>query len=249
MTKLVTTFAPPADHIATLYDNLEHSIKQYPNVRHASRLITASAFVQIPYLGIRELLADGKRGQYKWQTYAEAADARSALGSGLLYHGIAPGSTVGLYSVNRPEWCLLDAACHAYSLVTVPLYDTLGPDSVEFICNHAELAAVCCSVECLPTLAKCLDKCPTVKLVVCGQCMFLPTPPMSWFSTPCTRWCMACVRRSGCLLSSLATSPPWWSRLRSSWWWAGSTPAHTCPLARMRSPPSATRAAPPACPR
>lgn len=117
-------------------------------------------------MGIRELLADGKRGQYQWQTYAEAADARSALGSGLLYHGIAPGSTVGLYSVNRPEWCLIDAACHAYSLVTVPLYDTLGPDSVEFICNHAELAAVCCSVECLPTLAKCLDKCPTVKLVV-----------------------------------------------------------------------------------
>lgn len=33
MTKLVTTFSPPADHITTLYDNLEHSIKQYPNVR------------------------------------------------------------------------------------------------------------------------------------------------------------------------------------------------------------------------
>lgn len=127
---------------------------------------TTHTILQIPYLGIRELLPDGTRGQYKWQTYTEAADARSALGSGLLYHGIAPGSTVGLYSVNRPEWCLIDAACHAYSLVTVPLYDTLGPDSVEFICNHAELAAVCCSVECLPTLAKCLDKCPTVKLVV-----------------------------------------------------------------------------------
>lgn len=57
---------------------------------------------QIPYLGIRELLPDGKRGQYKWQTYAEVADVRSAIGSGLLYHGIAPGSSVGIYSVNRP---------------------------------------------------------------------------------------------------------------------------------------------------
>lgn len=36
MTKLVTTFAPPADHITTLYDNLEHSIKQYPNVRYVA---------------------------------------------------------------------------------------------------------------------------------------------------------------------------------------------------------------------
>lgn len=32
MTKLVTTYAAPGDHIHTLYDNLEHSIKLYPNV-------------------------------------------------------------------------------------------------------------------------------------------------------------------------------------------------------------------------
>ena len=29
------------------------------------------------------------------------------------------------------EWALLDAAAHAYSMTTVPLYDTLGPDAVE----------------------------------------------------------------------------------------------------------------------
>lgn len=190
MTKLVTTFAPPADCITTLYDNLEHSIKQHPNV---------------PYLGIRELLPDGTRGQYQWQTYAEVATARSALGSGLLYHGIAPGSTVGLYSVNRPEWCLIDAACHAYSLVTVPLYDTLGPDSVEFICNHAELAAVCCSVECLRTLAKCLDKCPTVKLVVRDRAAARAVPDKQRATgrdvSYLHRWCMACAQPSGCLRS------------------------------------------------
>lgn len=49
-------------------------------------------------------------------------------------------------SVNTPEWSLVDAACHAYSMVTVPLYDTLGPDTVKYICNHAELAAVACSL-------------------------------------------------------------------------------------------------------
>lgn len=32
-------------------------------------------------------------------------------------------------AVNQPEWCLVDAACHAYSMVSVPLYDTLGPDT------------------------------------------------------------------------------------------------------------------------
>jgi len=29
------------------------------------------------------------------------------------------------------EWVLLDAAAHAFSMTSVPLYDTLGPDAVE----------------------------------------------------------------------------------------------------------------------
>ena len=50
--------------------------------------------------------------------------------------------------------------------VSVPLYDTLGPDAVRFISNHAELAAVCVSAACLPTMLDCLKDCPTVKLLV-----------------------------------------------------------------------------------
>lgn len=60
----------------------------------------------------------------------------------------------------------MDAACHAYSMASVPLYDTLGPDSVEYICNHAELAAVACSVDVLPRLLEVLPRCASVKLVV-----------------------------------------------------------------------------------
>lgn len=96
----------------------------------------------------------------------QAGDIRTSLGSGLLQLGITPKSMLGLYSVNCKEWVLLDAAAHAYSMVSVPLYDTLGPDAVEFICNHAELAAVGCSAAVLPTLLSCLHKCPTVKLLV-----------------------------------------------------------------------------------
>lgn len=63
---------------------------------------------------------------------------------------------------------LVDGACYAYSLVTVPLYDTLGPDAVRFICSHAELAAIACSSDCLATLLPCLADTPTVQLVVCA---------------------------------------------------------------------------------
>jgi hypothetical protein len=64
------------------------------------------------------------------------------------------------------DWALVDAACHAYSMIPVPLYDTLGPDTVEYISNHAELAAIACSIDLLDTLLQCLPKCHTVKLVV-----------------------------------------------------------------------------------
>lgn len=60
----------------------------------------------------------------------------------------------------------MDAGCHAYSMVTVPLYDTLGPDAVRYICGHAEVAAVACSFAVLPVMLQCLDDCPTVKLLV-----------------------------------------------------------------------------------
>jgi hypothetical protein len=64
------------------------------------------------------------------------------------------------------EWVLVDAACHAYSMASVPLYDTLGPDTVEYIANHAGLAAVACSADVLPKLLEVLPRCSTLKLVV-----------------------------------------------------------------------------------
>lgn len=33
------------------------------------------------------------------------------------------------------QWVLSEQACHAHSLVTVPLYDSLGPDVFKYIIN------------------------------------------------------------------------------------------------------------------
>ena len=62
---------------------------------------------------------------------------------------------------------LVDAAIAAYSMISVPLYDTLGPEAVTYVCGHAELTVVACSIDVLDTLLKCLPDCPTVKIVVC----------------------------------------------------------------------------------
>ncbi|VAI29820.1 unnamed protein product [Triticum turgidum subsp. durum] len=76
------------------------------------------------------------------------------------------GARIGLYFINRPEWIIVDHACAAYSYVSVPLYDTLGPDAVQFIVNHATVEAIFCVPQTLSTLLSFLTQMPCVRLIV-----------------------------------------------------------------------------------
>lgn len=107
-------------------------------------------------LGWRE----GPNKPYQWLHYNEALLRAKNFGSGLLSCGILPGPTtlVGLYSQNCPEWILTEQACYTYSIVVVPLNDTLGPDACAYIINQTEIAVVVCEDD-----KKCnllLDKAP-----------------------------------------------------------------------------------------
>lgn len=46
--------------------------------------------------------------------------------------------TVAILSHNNPEWILTDLACQAYSLTNTALYETLGPQTSEYILNLTE---------------------------------------------------------------------------------------------------------------
>jgi long-chain acyl-CoA synthetase len=52
------------------------------------------------------------------------------------------------------------------SLFTVSIYDTLGPETTEYIINHATLACVATSLPHIPTLLKLASKLPTLKIIV-----------------------------------------------------------------------------------
>ncbi|KAA3455715.1 Long chain acyl-CoA synthetase 7, peroxisomal [Gossypium australe] len=147
--KLVSRF-PDHPDIGTLHDNF---------------LLAVDFFGDNNYLGTR-IRVDGTVGEYKWMTYREAATARTAIGCGLIHHGILKGSCIGLYFINRPEWIIVDHACSAYSLISVPLYDTLGPDAVKYIINNAELKAVFCVPQTLNPLLSILSEIPSVRLIV-----------------------------------------------------------------------------------
>ena len=143
--------------VSSTHDMFESAAKQVPNNR---------------CLGNRPYDSATKTfGPYVWETYADVKRRKTNFGAGLVgllesvgVHGRQHG--IGLWCQNRPEWQITDLACASQSLYSVSIYDTLGPDTTEYIINHAELPAVCTSVSHIPTLLKLADRCPTLKLII-----------------------------------------------------------------------------------
>ncbi|XP_029287225.1 long-chain-fatty-acid--CoA ligase 1a isoform X2 [Cottoperca gobio] len=85
---------------------------------------------------------------YEWQSYREVADRAEHIGSALLHkgHSYTGDKFVGIFSQNRPEWSIAELACYTYSMVAVPLYDTLGTEAISYIIDKADISTVICDV-------------------------------------------------------------------------------------------------------
>ncbi|TRZ23195.1 hypothetical protein HGM15179_003896 [Zosterops borbonicus] len=94
-----------------------------------------------PCLGFRK-----PNQPYEWISYKEASDRAEYVGSALLHRGFKPSHVqyIGIFSQNRPEWVIIEQACYAFSMVVVPLYDTLGAEAITYIVNKADLSLVFC---------------------------------------------------------------------------------------------------------
>lgn len=79
---------------------------------------------------------------YQWLSYRETITKITNLAAGLKSLGLAKHSLVGVYSQNCPEWVIFEHAAYCHSLVVVPLYDTLGADSCQFIVRQTEMSVV-----------------------------------------------------------------------------------------------------------
>ncbi|CAZ84956.1 unnamed protein product [Tuber melanosporum] len=143
--------------INTIYDAFEAACQKWPNNK---------------CLGWREQKnATGPWGPYVWMDYETVQKKRADIGAGLSYlhtvHGVTEKQYgIGLWSQNRPEWQIADLAAMSQSLYTVSIYDTLGPETTEYIINHAELHSVVCSLNHVPALLSMRDKVPALKFIV-----------------------------------------------------------------------------------
>uniref|UniRef100_A0A8C6RB32 Long-chain-fatty-acid--CoA ligase n=1 Tax=Nannospalax galili TaxID=1026970 RepID=A0A8C6RB32_NANGA len=112
------------DDVRTLYEGFQRGI-------HVSN--------NGPCLGSR------KPGQpYEWISYKQVAELAECIGSALIQKGFkaCPEQFIGIFAQNRPEWVIIEQACFTYSMVIVPLYDTLGTDAITHIVNKAELSVI-----------------------------------------------------------------------------------------------------------
>ncbi|XP_033123099.1 long-chain-fatty-acid--CoA ligase 6-like [Anneissia japonica] len=86
---------------------------------------------------------------YTFMKYSEVFERSKNFGAGLIANGCEPNSDtfIGIYSSNCVEWICTEQACNAYSMVIVPLYDTLGPEACKFIINQANIKVTVCDKE------------------------------------------------------------------------------------------------------
>ncbi|XP_060076786.1 long-chain-fatty-acid--CoA ligase 1-like [Ylistrum balloti] len=118
-----------------------------------------------PCLGART----GRAGEYEWLSYQQVYDRANAFGSGLLEIGLQASNEefIGFYSMNMIEYVIAEQAGIMFSMVSVPLYDTLGTTACSFIINQIGITHVICDkAEKAKTLMSNIDKTQTLKCIV-----------------------------------------------------------------------------------
>ncbi|XP_072165185.1 long-chain-fatty-acid--CoA ligase 5-like [Diadema setosum] len=118
-----------------------------------------------PFLGART----GPNGRYEWMSFSEVDERCRLFGSGLIAMGEKPGGStcIGIFSQNRPEWTISDLTCVQYSMVSVPLYNSLGWESCKYIVNKTNMSTlVVDNTEKASTIVDHADAMPTLRRVV-----------------------------------------------------------------------------------
>ncbi|RIB24024.1 hypothetical protein C2G38_2242282 [Gigaspora rosea] len=121
----------PEPGFIRLYDIFQNTLKKFRNRE---------------CLGIRQFdEKTGNFGDYLWQTYEQVNERITNFGSGLLHlklniikGGQIEKLVVGICSANRPEYHIVYESASAYNFTVCPLYETLGPNNLEYCLTHTE---------------------------------------------------------------------------------------------------------------
>lgn len=141
-----------------------------PPVSSVRDLLRASAesSPSLPCLGYRPSATE----EFEWISYEQVATYVDHFRCALSASGLQKGDRVGIYARNCPQWLIAQYALLSAGMVAVPIYDTLGPNIIEYVCNHSHVKAVFVSTLNFDKLesVRNSDKIPTVeKVIVLGE--------------------------------------------------------------------------------
>lgn len=131
-----------------------------PNMNSLQDVIlqSESKFKDRNFLGTKQI-----DGTFQWQTYQEAFDQARAFGSALLGKNLISSVNeyknynlkfLGVYSKNRAEYIIADLAGILYDLTSVPVYDTLGAEALDYILEQTKMSTLLCTKENVQKLIK-----------------------------------------------------------------------------------------------
>ncbi|XP_041759752.1 long-chain-fatty-acid--CoA ligase 1 isoform X3 [Coregonus clupeaformis] len=130
---------------SALMDSDKHMTHLYDDAKTMYEFFLRGARVSKngPCLGARQ-----PNQSYEWLSYSEVAEKAENLGSALLHRGHTKTKDqfIGIFAQNRPEWAIAELACYTFSLVAVPLYDTLGTEAITYVIDKATISSILCDV-------------------------------------------------------------------------------------------------------
>ena len=107
------------------------------------------------FLGTREYNPNTKQyGKYIWKSWAQIYDLSKYFLYGITKFHLCPEILtdeedenktrrfMGIYSRNKEEWVVGCFGCQMDSIITVPIYDTLGMNAMEFIFKQTKLTTI-----------------------------------------------------------------------------------------------------------
>ncbi|GJD05685.1 Long chain acyl-CoA synthetase 7, peroxisomal [Galdieria sulphuraria] len=150
----------PSEKLNTFYDMLCRAERMYPDGNS---------------LGRRMRNKNGELGKFEFMTYKELKKKVLSLGSSFLRLGLKFGDHIGIFSKNCPEWLIVHLAISSQGMVSVPVYESLGPDSVEFIVNHSDMRLLCISSENLNKVLENKEKFPKLEKLICKSSFQMET--------------------------------------------------------------------------
>ena len=92
----------------------------------------------------------GRVGPFEWQTYTEVQARVEAFAAGMWKLALVPMAPdgrrfMGFFMKNCRDWMVGALAAYKTGVTVVPMYDTLGPETVAYIQSQTLTTSVICT--------------------------------------------------------------------------------------------------------